>query len=198
MLTWLKNIVLAFVLGVLIFTPWEILLGRLRIVVYENAEWWGLPWWLPLGFGILTVGSVVIFTAVDHWFKLKQDYAPHYLGVEYLLITTFYLGILFLRSYPYILLITLLFLVLIRLIFFHHFLDEYYFVLGACLGATAELLMSYAGFYLFSETDFLGMPTWLPLLWGNGALAFRRVAWVMAPQRESSQIEHTLWQEKKT
>lgn len=190
MLLWLKNMLLAFFLGVFTFTPWEILLGRLRIVVYENPEWWGLPWWMPLSFGALTAGSVLIFSAVDQWFKIKRSYPPHYLTFEYLLIAAFYLGILFLRSYPYILLIALLFMVLVRLIFFHHSLDEYYFILGACLGATAELLMSYAGFYLFSETDFLGMPTWLPLLWGNGALALRRVAWVMVPSQAETDFSH--------
>jgi hypothetical protein len=103
------------------------------------------------------------------------------LGLEYLLISVFYLAVFFFRQYPYLLLLGLLFVVLVRLIFFHEAFDWLFFIFGACLGPTLEIFLTNLGLYHFNEPDFLGMPFWLPVFWGNVALAIRRVGWILAP-----------------
>ncbi len=172
---------LAFALGVMTFTPWEILLSRLSIVGYLKGNFWGIAWWTPLFFGLVTGVGFILFSLMDRIFRVQVAYNPNHLAYEYLQISGFFLAIIFLRPYPYFLILTLLFLILVRLIFFHGPLDLMYFILGACLGPTLELLWTSMGFYAFTEPDFLGMPYWLPFFWGNLFLALRRVSWILAP-----------------
>lgn len=50
------------------------------------------------------------------------------------------------------------------------------FLTGFILGPLSEALEIYAGIWNYSAPDFLGFPVWLPFVWGNAALFFRRVA----------------------
>lgn len=178
-LSWVKKFILAFLLGVLTFTPWEVLMVSRRVVEFSRPDFWGVPWWIPVTFGCVLAGGFFLFTVIDHLLKIRVDYHPAFLGLEYILLSGFYLSIFFFRQYPYFLLLGLLLVILVRLIFFHRPMDWIYFVLGACLGPTLEMILSSLGLYSFTEPDFLGMPYWLPIFWGNVALATRRVGWVL-------------------
>lgn len=182
MSSWPKKLLIVFLLGVLTFTPWEILFARLGVVEFSNPKVWGIAWWAPLCFGLTTATTLIIFTLSDKLLRVVVDYQPIHLAFEYLLISGFYLSILFFRQYPYFLSLSLLFVVLVRLIFFHGPLDFVYFLFGACIGPTVELILTSFHLYLFTEPDFLGMPYWLPIFWGNVALALRRVTWIMEPK----------------
>lgn len=44
------------------------------------------------------------------------------------------------------------------------------YAVGFLFGPTAEILGIHAGAWSYSNTDFLGIPIWLPFVWGNAAL----------------------------
>jgi hypothetical protein len=172
---------MAFLLGALTFTPWDILLSHFGILEVRSPAFFGIAWWTPITFGLLSAGGIILFTLADRLFKVQGAYNPHCLGLEYLMISGFYLSVLFFRHYPYVLALSLLFIVLVRLIFFHRPLDAVYFIFGACAGPTFVLVFTSLNFYSFTEPDFLGMPYWLPVFWGNISLALRRVSWILEP-----------------
>ena len=182
MLSWPKKMFLAFCLGLLTFTPWEIIMVKLGVVEFAYPNYLGLPWWIPLTFGLVVLGCVLLFTMADYLFKIQLNFNPNWLAFEYVLISLFYLSIFFFRQYPYLLSLGLFFVVLVRLIFFHEEMDFLFFVFGACVGPTAEIILISLGLFSFSDPDFMGMPFWLPVFWGNVALALRRVAWVLTPR----------------
>lgn len=156
-------------------------MGSLKVLEFFEPAFWEIPWWVPPAFGLVVAVNFFLFAVADHLLKIQVQYNPVYLGLEYLILSGFYLSVFFFRQYPYLLLLGLLFVVLVRLIFFHEAFDWVYFIFGACAGPTVEIILTNMGLYHFSEPDFLGMPYWLPVFWGNTALAIRRVGWILAP-----------------
>jgi len=177
---------MAFLLGVLTFTPWNILLAHFQVIEYPNPAYLGIASWTPWAFGAMVVIVVSIFTGMDRLFHTNESYAPATMAFEYLLLAGFYLGVLFFRSYPYLLSLTLLIVMLVRLIFFHRPWDLLFFIFGISVGPTVELVLTNLHLYSFSEPDFLGMPLWLALVWGLVAMSLRRVAWVLFPSDRPS------------
>ncbi len=173
---------LALCLGIMTFTPWEIIMVHLGVVSFTRPNYLGLPWWLPLAFGLVVLGSVILFTLADQLFKTILKFNPNWLAFEYVIISGFYLSIFFFRQFPYLLTIGLFFAVVIKLIFLYEDLDILFFLFGACIGPTVEIILISLGLFSFNDPDFLGMPYWLPVFWGNVALALRRVAWVLTPR----------------
>lgn len=178
---YLQKTVLVFILGALTFTPFNILLVHFDVLQYANPVYLGIPTWMPIAFGVATVLGVSFFAWMDRLLGVRLSYNPARLTFEYLLIAAFFIAILFFRLYPYLLSLSLLVVILVRLIFFHQEWDFLYFVVGVCVGPTVELILSHFQFYTFSDPDFLGMPYWLGLLWGAIGIALRRVAWVIYP-----------------
>jgi hypothetical protein len=163
-------------------------MASLNIVEFTDTRLWGIAWWTPLAYGLVTGGSFLLFVITDRLIRIQVDYVPNRLAYEYLLISGFYLAIFFFRQYPYILSLSLLLVVLVRLIFFHYPLDILYFIFGACVGPTVELVLTNLHLYFFAEPDFLGMPYWLPIFWGNVALAMRRVSWILEPPKKPEKL----------
>ena len=172
---------LAFLLGALAFTPWDILLVRFEIVEYSHPLLWGVSSWTPLIFGVVTLLAVGLCKLIDRLMETQAPYSPGYLLYEYLVLSAIFTLILLFRTYPYILSLSLGGLVLARLIIFHRKGDFLFFLIGACVGPTVELFLTGFKVYLFTEPDFLGMPYWLPLLWGSVALSLRRLSWALFP-----------------
>lgn len=177
----LRKSLLAFCLGALTFTPWEILMARLEIVQYARPEFMGISWWSPVGFGVGTAFAILLFVTLDRMLHFQIDYQGGKLVLEYLVLALVYTLILLFRGSPYLLALGLLLLMVLRLIFFHQPWDVLTFLIGACIGPTLELVLTNLNLYFFTEPDFLGMPYWLPLLWGAVALALRRLSWIISP-----------------
>lgn len=154
---------------------------RLEIVQYSKPEFMGISWWSPLGFGVGTGLAILLFVGIDRLLHVQLEYQGGKLVFEYLLIALFYTLILLFRGSPYLLSLGLLLLMVLRLIFFHQPWDVLIFLIGACVGPTLELALTNLNLYYFTEPDFLGMPYWLPLLWGAVALAVRRLSWIISP-----------------
>lgn len=177
----LKKSLLAFILGALVFTPWNILLVHFEVLEYARPNYLGIATWVPVAFGLATVLGVSWFAPLDRFLGTRLVYTPSLMAFEYLLLAAFFIAILFFRFYPYLLSLSLLVVVLLRLIFFHEEWDFLFLLIGACVGPTVELILTQFQLYSFNEPDFLGMPFWLVLLWGAIGIAFRRVAWVLYP-----------------
>ncbi len=178
----LRKTFLAFCLGVLTFTPWEILMARVEIVQFAKPDFLGIAWWSPLAFGVATSLGILLFVTLDRLLHFEIHYQGGKLVLEYFLMALVYTLILLFRSSPYLLSLGLLLLMVLRLIFFHQSWDVLVFLIGACVGPTLELVLTNLNLYFFTEPDFLGMPYWLPLLWGTVALAVRRLSWILSPQ----------------
>jgi len=181
MFFWLRKCLLAFLLGVLTFTPWEILMVRAEIVSFSRPEFLGIPRWMPIVFGAGTVALVVLFYLLERLFHFQASYQGGKLVLEYLMIAVVYTAVLFFKVSPYLLSLGLFTLLVLRLILFHRPWDLTVFLIGACFGPTLELFLTNLHLYSFTEPDFLGMPYWLPLLWGTVSLAMRRLTWVLIP-----------------
>jgi len=181
MLAALRKMFLAFCLGALTFTPWEILMTRLEIVGYTKPGFLGISWWAPVAYGIGTGLAIWLFLSLDRLLHAEIEYQGSKLVFEYLLLALIYTLILLFRTSPYLLSLGLLLLMVLRLIFFHQPWDVLVFLIGACVGPTLELVLTNLNLYFFTEPDFLGMPYWLPLLWGAVAVAVRRLSWVLVP-----------------
>jgi hypothetical protein len=182
MLSWSKKIFLSFILGALTFTPWQILLVRFEIVEYKNPAFLGIANWVPFSFGAATCLAILLFMALERLLISRIDFVAARLVYEYFLIAGFYIAILFFHTSPYLLSLSLMGVILTRFIFVHRPWDFIYFLLGVCIGPTIELTLNNFNLYFFTEPDFLGMPYWLPLLWGEVAIALRRVVWVLEPE----------------
>ncbi len=189
MLSWSKKVMVALLLGVVVFTPWEILMAGLRIIEFTRVDFLRIAWWVPGAFALVSLLGFLLFNWVDHLLKVHPVYSPNALVFEYLLLSSIYLAIFFFRPYPYLLSLGLLGILLGRLVFFSVPFDYLYFLFGACLGSTVELVLTSLNLYLFSEPDFFGMPYWLPIFWGNAALALRRVAWILNFPGHSNELE---------
>lgn len=186
-LEWFRKIVMAFALGTLTFTPWEILMVRAGVVEYAKPQFLGIPLWLPLLFGAAACGAILFLVVFDRFFHTQLEYQGGHLVFEYLLLALVYTPILLFHGTPYLLSLGLLLIVALRLSIFHQPWDVLVFLIGACLGPTLELLLTSLNLYFFTEPDFLGMPYWLPLLFGVAMLAMRRLAWVLEPPPLPSQ-----------
>jgi hypothetical protein len=181
MLSWFIKLVMAFLLGALTFTPWAILIVHFDIIEFSHSVFLGLPTWIPLAFGMMTLVTILFNFGLEKLLHTEINYVPANLAFEYLIIAGFYVSIIVLRSFPYILSLSLFAVIMIRLTFFHRSWDFLFLLFGACLVPTVELVLTSFKIYLFTEPDFLGMPYWLPLLWGEVALGLRRVSWVLYP-----------------
>lgn len=66
-------------------------------------------------------------------------------------------------------------LVLTVFMFFHKKEDLVFYITGAVLGPTGEIICIFFGVWIYNNPLFLGIPLWLPLLWGFVFLMARRI-----------------------
>ncbi|MBI2131026.1 DUF2878 family protein [Candidatus Woesearchaeota archaeon] len=60
--------------------------------------------------------------------------------------------------------------------FWHKKQDFFYFISGAVIGPIAEVICIYFGVWQYVNPSFLGIPVWLPLIWGLGTILIKRIA----------------------
>ena len=63
------------------------------------------------------------------------------------------------------------------LVYFHKDKTEYIiFVYGVIIGAIVEIIgTQVSGYQSFTKPDFAGIPMWLPIVWGYGFVAMKRI-----------------------
>lgn len=74
----------------------------------------------------------------------------------------------------------ILFLVLLAISFLLLFIQKekseiWLFIACGFYGALAEIIAIYFGSWTYNSADFLGVPIWLPVLWGIAALFMKRL-----------------------
>lgn len=80
-----------------------------------------------------------------------------------------------------ILLFTIYFLLSLGLIYLHKDKTEFLiFAYGIVIGALVEIIgTQVSGYQSFVNPDFGGIPMWLPLAWGYGFVAMKRVGFIL-------------------
>jgi uncharacterized membrane protein YoaT (DUF817 family) len=67
------------------------------------------------------------------------------------------------------------------------------YAVGFVCGPTAEVLGIHAGAWTYSTSDFLGIPIWLPFVWGNAALFIQNTGEVatsvLSPRRRRDAVD---------
>lgn len=94
-------------------------------------------------------------------------------------IVLFGVGILFIvLFYQNNILLTALLLVawLFALKFWHKKHDAYFFIVGAIVGPIGEIIAIYFGVWQYANPSFLGIPMWLPFVWGLAIVLIKRIA----------------------
>ena len=54
--------------------------------------------------------------------------------------------------------------------------DIYFFVIGAIVGPVGEIVCIHFGAWQYANPTFLGIPVWLPLVWGLIIMLIKRIA----------------------
>ena len=54
--------------------------------------------------------------------------------------------------------------------------DIMYFLFGAIIGPVMEMISIHFGIWAYTNPTFLGIPVWLPVLWGFAAIVLSRIA----------------------
>ena len=67
----------------------------------------------------------------------------------------------------------LLLLAIIFLIILKDVASVYYYIIIAACGTVSEIICVYAGAWKYKLPQFLGIPFWLPLVWGMAGLCFK-------------------------
>ena len=75
-------------------------------------------------------------------------------------------------------LVLLLVLWAIQVFFWPKKNDLSYFLIAFILGPIAEIIAIKFGAWQYSNTNFLGIPIWLPVLWGCLAVLFNRLTMI--------------------
>ncbi len=58
----------------------------------------------------------------------------------------------------------------------HKKIDIATFIVAAVVGPVVEIISIYYGIWSYADPMFLGIPVWLPLLWGFAGVLLRRIA----------------------
>ena len=78
--------------------------------------------------------------------------------------------------YNTILFIALIIECIIIVKLWHQKYDIVYFIVGAILGPLGEIVCIYYGTWIYINPNFLGIPVWLPLVWGIASIILMRIA----------------------
>lgn len=180
----LKKIFYSALVGLLVITPLTWLQVYFHICEYHRPDFWGLAWWAPASYAFVFVLMTLTFPPLERILTATFAFSPWTLLLEFAGILVAFLGPIFTKQYPYLMVFILSLYVLFRLGFFHAKWDWLFFLLGATVGPTLQIFLISFDLYHFTDPDFLGIPYWLPLLCGIVAMAGRRVADVIAGQNE--------------
>ena len=66
--------------------------------------------------------------------------------------------------------------VLIGMKFWHKKHDIYFFAIGAIIGPVGEIIAIYFGAWQYANPSLLGIPIWLPIVWGLAMILVKRLA----------------------
>ncbi len=172
----LKKIFYSGLTGAVFLTPLSFLQAHFGIIEFTHPSFLGLAAWVPGMFALIFVGMTLFFPLLEKTLTATFQFKKRNIFIEFLAILIAFTGPVFTQNYPNLLVLILGIYVLFRLGFFYAKWDWLFFLLGALIGPTVEIFLMNTDAYHFANTDFLGIPNWLPLLWGIVAMSGRRMA----------------------
>jgi|GEM_PF-1997433 len=175
MMRWLRQILYAGLVGIVILTPLIWLQVHYKILEFTRPYFLGLPWWSPFGYALIFIAMALVFPFLEEVLTATFTFKHRYIFMEFLPIYAAFLGPIFTRDFPYLIVFPLAIYVVARLGFFHAKWDWLFFLMGALIGPTVEALLVGANFYHFENPDFMGLPYWLTLQWGIVTMSGRRI-----------------------
>jgi hypothetical protein len=181
---WLKKSFFGFFIGVFLITPLDWVQTHFGIVEYHFPYFFKLAWWTPLAYGLVFLWMALFFPFLEELLTATFTFKRRTLFIEVLAIIVAFFGPVLTQEYPYLIVFILAIYVLFRLGFFHAKWDWLFFVIGALLGPTVEVLLINYDLYHFTDPNFMGIPYWLPLEWGIVAMSGRRIADVLELPRK--------------
>ncbi len=176
-------------MGLLVITPLTWLQVHFQICEYHHPDFFELAWWAPASYAFVFILMTLAFPPLERILTATFAFNPWTLLIEFAGILMAFLGPIFTKEYPSLMGFILSLYVLFRLGFFHAKWDWLFFLLGATVGPTMQILLISMDWYHFTDPDFLGIPYWLPLLCGIVAMAGRRIADVIEGQNVSNSGE---------
>lgn len=177
-----KKIIYSALLGFILLTPLTWLQVHFQICEYKNPNFFELAWWAPASYSFVFVLMTLCFPPLERMLTATFAFKAWSLLLEFTGILVAFMGPIFTKEYPYLMVFILSLYVLFRLGFFHAKWDWLFFLLGATIGPTLQIFLISFDWYHFTDPDFLGIPYWLPLLCGIVSMAGRRVADVIEGQ----------------
>src|SRR4029453_5829422 len=171
----LKKILYGSLIGIVLLTPLIWLQVHYKVQEFTQPRFLGLPVWAPLGYAVIFIAMALVFPPLEELLTATFTFKHRYIFMEFLPIYAAFLGPIFTREYPYLIVFLLAIYVVARLGFFHAKWDWLFFLIGALIGPTVEALLVGANLYHFENPDFLGLPYWLCLEWGMVTMSGRRI-----------------------
>ncbi len=166
-------------LGAFFLTPLIALQASLGLVEFSRPVFFQIDWWVPLLLAWVSVLMTFTFPWLEEFLTATFTFKHRFIFAEFFAIAAAFIGISVTQAYPYLMVFILSIYVLFRLGFFHAKWDWLFFLMGALIFPTFEMMLISMGLYHFSDADFLGIPYWLPLEWGVVSLATRRISHVI-------------------
>ncbi len=163
-------------IGVILFTPLEILQVHFGLIEFKSPLFLGIPWWVPLLDGLLFALIALLFPVLEGVLTATFQFKHRYVFLEVLAIILAFVLPALCQDYPNLSVLIFAIYLVFRLGFFHAKWDWFFVLLGVLLIPTVEIFLISLGLYHFTDSSILDLPNWLPLEWGIVCLAGRRVA----------------------
>jgi hypothetical protein len=167
--------IISFLIGAIYlgFFDWLQVLAGVEIYT-TSSKWHHIK--VPLQFGILTF----LLSFIVPWFEKHFEYKKINTSLKETIFELIFFGIMYLCTLvvwvpSFIIVAMFVYLILIKLFFEYKAGDVYYFLALGFLGPCLESTLVHLGGFRYAHADILGVPYWLPLLWGNGGLVVRRL-----------------------
>lgn len=148
------------------------------VLSYEHEAFGEWAWFVPLEFGLAGVAAGVAIPVLER--AVGPQVPPYFdtigrVGEVGLFAALYGATALFDGDGAVWLLVGLTLLVLVRLWLWPVPGDWAYAAIAAVVGPAAEIAISATGAFDYANSDFAGIPMWLPALWANGGLLIRRL-----------------------
>lgn len=171
---WFKKIIHGWLIGVIILMPLHWLQIHFQIADYSNPTFLKIAWWAPLVYGTLFLLMMLIFPVLEDFLTATFTFQRKTITIELLALLFAFIVPIATQDYPYFSVLILAIYVLARLGFFHAKWDWLFFIIGALIGPTVQILLISEDLYHYNNPDFVGIPYWLPVHCGIVAMAGRR------------------------
>ncbi|MBL7685819.1 MAG: hypothetical protein JNK65_07305 [Deltaproteobacteria bacterium] len=176
---WTKKIIYGFLIGVLLFTPLGWWQARHQLLEFSHPYFLQIPLWVPFAYGLCFLFVIFLFPFLEKILTATFTFDHRFIFWEFIIIILVMMMPVFTESYPFLILFIFSIYIVARFGFFHAKWDWLFFLIGALLATTVEMMLTSFNLYHYSDPDFWELPFWVPFQWGIIAMSCRRIAYVV-------------------